>query len=222
GSAAAGPRLHPHAPQPVRIPASPSEAFLERADGRLACKLWGAENAPPVLALHGWMDNAATFDELAPRLPEFRLIALDFPGHGLSDHRAAGNEYYIWSYVEDVLDTARHFGLERFALLGHSMGGIVACLLACLYPEMVSRLALLDSVGPLVTEPAKVPAQMRRALQIKRSGESRARRFASREAAEAARAGKGITAASARLLGNRGISRDRDGQWYWHADRRLA
>src|SRR5690606_30772778 len=53
-------------------------------------------------------------------------------------------------------------------------------------------------------------------------GESRARRFASREAAEAARAGKGITAASARLLGNRGISRDRDGQWYWHADRRLA
>lgn len=198
------------------------ERVIERPRGCLAYKSWGPAEGSPVLALHGWMDNAGTFDVMAPRLAGLRLIALDLPGHGLSDPRAAGSEYYIWSYVEDVLDAAEHFGLQRFDLLGHSMGGIIACLLAALYPERVNRLALLDSVGPLTTAPDKAVAQMRRALQIKRAGESRARLFPSLEAAEAARAEKGISAQSARLLAARGVSQDADGQWFWHGDRRLA
>lgn len=53
--------------------------------GHLACKLWGNEHERPILALHGWQDNAGTWDPLAPLLCNKRpILAIDFPGHGLS------------------------------------------------------------------------------------------------------------------------------------------
>lgn len=53
--------------------------------GHVAAKLWGDENEQPILALHGWQDNAGTWDPLAPILSKKRpILAIDFPGHGLS------------------------------------------------------------------------------------------------------------------------------------------
>ena len=52
----------------------------------VAGKVWGEPGGIPVIGLHGWLDNAATFDHIAPALKGVQLVALDLPGHGLSDH----------------------------------------------------------------------------------------------------------------------------------------
>jgi len=61
-------------------PEVPEEVEIQTSTLRLVAKCWGKPEGLPVLALHGWLDNAATFDHLAPFLPEFRLVSLDLPG----------------------------------------------------------------------------------------------------------------------------------------------
>ena len=56
----------------------------------LAAHLFGPEDGRPVIALHGWLDNANSFARLAPRLEGLRVIALDMAGHGHSGHRPPG------------------------------------------------------------------------------------------------------------------------------------
>lgn len=202
--------------------ARPEDSSIPHGDMQLAVRSWNPAGTRPVIALHGWLDNAASFDLLAPRLPDCRVIALDMPGHGLSTwrHREAG--YYIWSYVEDVLAVADALQLQTFSLLGHSMGGAVACLLASLCPERIEKLMLLDAVGPLSTSAAAAPDQMRRAL-LQQQGLKTARRnhYPTLDAAVQARAAKGVSDDAARLLGERGIASDAEG-FYWALDPRLS
>ena len=79
----------------------------------LAAHLYGPEDGAPVLALHGWLDNAASFARLAPRLAGLRIVALDFAGHGHSEHRPAGAGYALWDYAYDVLQVAEQFGCGK-------------------------------------------------------------------------------------------------------------
>ncbi len=66
---------------------------------RFAAQQWGDESGRPVLALHGWLDNSASFTPLAPQLRGLNIIALDMAGHGQSCHRPGSAPYNIW---EDV------------------------------------------------------------------------------------------------------------------------
>ncbi|MFP2768218.1 alpha/beta fold hydrolase [Oceanisphaera sp. KMM 10153] len=116
---------------------------------RLAVMEWGDPQGVPVVALHGWLDNAASFTLLARHLPHVRLIALDLAGHGLSDHRAAGQPYYIWDNVADVQALVDELALEQVVLLGHSLGAGVATLFAGAFPDRVSRMLLIDGLVPL-------------------------------------------------------------------------
>lgn len=110
----------------------------------LAAKQWGDPAGPPTIALHGWLDNANSFDRLAPELPELNLVALDFAGHGLSDHRPAGVHYQSLLDVQDVLAVADQLGWRRFDLIGHSMGAAITCEVAGLVPERVGRTVMID------------------------------------------------------------------------------
>jgi len=66
---------------------------------RLAACSWGDPALPPLLALHGWLDNAASFERLAPLLCEhFHIVAIDLAGHGRSQHRPAGLWYHYIDY----------------------------------------------------------------------------------------------------------------------------
>jgi len=111
---------------------------------KLAAKAWGDPEGIPTLALHGWLDNANTFDRLAPRLPELNLVALDFAGHGLSEHRPPGVHYHSFTDIQDVMAIARALGWERFSLLGHSMGASISSELAAMFPERIERSVLID------------------------------------------------------------------------------
>ncbi|MBR9904249.1 MAG: alpha/beta hydrolase, partial [Gammaproteobacteria bacterium] len=103
-----------YAPQPLSL-----------AQGRLAALSWGRSDAPTWLALHGWLDNAASFTRLAPLLVEalgIRIVALDFRGHGHSAHAPPAGDYALWDYCQDVLDAMETLALEQTSLLAHSMG----------------------------------------------------------------------------------------------------
>ncbi|KAM3914525.1 serine hydrolase-like protein 2 [Leptodactylus fuscus] len=116
--------------------------------GHLAAKAWGSTEGRPVLCLHGWLDNANTFDRLIPLLPkECYYVALDFSGHGQSSHMPKGMRYQHLDYMTDVHRVISFLGWERFSILAHSMGGVVGGMFASVFPETVQHLILLDSYG---------------------------------------------------------------------------
>lgn len=110
----------------------------------LAAVQWGDPSGTPTFALHGWLDNAHSFNRLAPQLPELNLLALDFAGHGLSEHRPAGTHYHPLMDIQDVLAIADQLGWERFNLIGHSMGAGISSELAGLFPERVAKAVMID------------------------------------------------------------------------------
>ncbi|MBC7210901.1 MAG: alpha/beta fold hydrolase, partial [Pseudomonas sp.] len=114
----------------------------------LAAHLFGPADGLPVIALHGWLDNANSFARLAPQLKGLRIVALDLAGHGYSGHRPVGAGYALADYAHDVLRVAEQLGWARFGLLGHSLGAIISVQLAGALPERVSHLALIDGVIP--------------------------------------------------------------------------
>lgn len=122
----------------------PAARTFDVFGSRLAALQWGDPNGVPTFALHGWLDNAATFNRLAPLLGELNLLALDFAGHGHSDHRPAGAHYHPLLDIQDVLGVAAQLGWERFNLIGHSMGAGIATELAGLFPERVLHAVAID------------------------------------------------------------------------------
>ena len=139
----------------------PEELEIQTSTLRLSAKCWGNPEGMPVLAFHGWLDNAATFDHLAPYLKEFRLVSLDLPGHGLSEHRSSGSSYHFSDIIVDVLEVLHVLGWQRFSLLGHSMGAGVASYLAGTIPEKISSLILIEGLGSLAQKAEKMPEILR-------------------------------------------------------------
>lgn len=214
------------APADQARPVTPAGASLSIATpiGTLAAKLWGPEAGRPLLALHGWLDNAASFDRLAPRLPGSRIVALDLPGHGASDHHPPGVPYAFVDLVAEVWMAVDALGWGRFALLGHSLGGAIASIMAGTFPERIERLALIESLGPLTDDADHAPERLAQAIAAeRRRRDARLRAFPS-VAAAAERlheaSGSKLEVASAHLLAERGLRRV-EGGWCWRADPRL-
>jgi pimeloyl-ACP methyl ester carboxylesterase len=118
----------------------------------LAAKTWGTACQPKILALHGWLDNAASFDALATLLADnYYIVALDLPGHGLSEHTQ--DDYYPFlNYVTAVHQVIQQLNWQQFVLLGHSMGGSIASVISRQLPDQVTALISLDAIGPLSIE----------------------------------------------------------------------
>ncbi len=126
--------------------------------------MWGPPDASPVLALHGWLDNAASFDHVAPLMTGLRIVALDLPGHGRSDHVPPGQLYPFVGYVAAVHEVITTLRWETFALLGHSLGAAVASVYAGTFPSRVRRLGLIEGLGPLTEEPKHAPERLARSI----------------------------------------------------------
>lgn len=191
---------------------------------QLAVMEWGPEQGVPVVALHGWLDNAASFTLLAQHLPNIRLIALDFAGHGYSDHKAAGQCYYSWDHVADVSALLDELALKKVVLLGHSLGAGVATLLAGAFPERVSQLILLDGLVPLEYPVEELPELMAKAV---RRGARLSRRslkpYDSFEQVVGARVNSRwpVSHAAATWLLTRGLKQTAQG-WVWRSDLALT
>lgn len=211
--------------------AAPRECRLSIEGGALAALRMGDADGVPALALHGWLDNAASFVPLAAHLHGVDLVALDLPGHGASDHLPPGAEYSLAGTVHAVLDAADALGWERFAVVGHSMGASIGCLVAAAAPERASRLVAIEALGALADAEDHTAARLREAIAARRALRGKTLRvFPDVDAAVRARLhantpGNGPPAALAeplvRMLVQRGL-REVDGGHAWSSDPRLT
>ncbi len=130
-----------------------------------AAQEWGVSGQLPVLALHGWLDNSASFYKLAPRLQGVHLVALDLAGHGQSGQRPGQSAYTFWDDINDIFAVADYMGWQRFAVLGHSRGAIIGTLAAGTFPERFIGLALVEGVLPEPASPQDAPHQLAAAIE---------------------------------------------------------
>ena len=205
------------APEPV----SGVEMRWQVNDLELAGLSWGSPGERPVLALHGWLDNAASFSRLAPLLDGCHVVALDLTGHGRSARRSPDASYQIWDDLPEVQDVIDALGWDSFCLIGHSRGAIISTLFASAFPERIERMVLLDGMRPQAGPEAEFPKQMRRALRDKPALLARKHRvFADIEEASATRSNRGLSPQSARILVERNL-RPCEGGFTWTTDARL-
>ncbi|MCO6010817.1 alpha/beta hydrolase [Actinoallomurus purpureus] len=141
------------------------ELCVPLARGRLTLRgrRTTARGGLPTLCLHGWLDNCASFGPLFERMADVDLVAVDLPGHGLSDPLPAATYPYL-DHVAHLLELAQVQGWERFNLIGHSLGGALSTLIAGIHPEKIARLVLIDAIGPLPASATDTPATVARYL----------------------------------------------------------
>jgi len=134
----------PVAPQPL-----PGErvAFHDGNGIKLRVREWGAKDAPALVLLHGLRGFSGTWRGLAEHLAEdYRLIAIDQRGRGESDWDP-GRNYYTDAYLGDLEAVVETLDLQRFALLGHSMGGTTAYVYAAKHPDRLFAL-IVEDIAP--------------------------------------------------------------------------
>jgi len=138
----------------------PSEHDINVGQLRFRYLDWGTKGLRPILFLHGGALTAHTWDLCCLALrDEFHCIALDQRGHGDTDW-APDADYSIGAQREDIRGFADRLGLDRFVLVGQSMGAINGLAFAVTHPERLSALVMIDA-GP----------------EVRRRGSSRIREF---------------------------------------------
>jgi len=108
-------------------------------------KVFGEDNAPIVLILHGWGIGSRSWVEFGEFMAKngYRTIAPDLPGFGQSQEpKIAWN---FDDYIEFVVKFCAELGLNKFCLIGHSLGGALGAKFGTLHPEMVSKIVLCDA-----------------------------------------------------------------------------
>lgn len=130
------------------LPTSDPEPRRHERHGRtLAFVDEGPQEAPALFAVHGIPGSVRDFRYLAPQLvPRVRLVRVDLPGFGGSAPHAAAVAS-LEGRAAALVELADHLDIQRFAVLGHSMGGATALVTASTHLARVNALVLLASVG---------------------------------------------------------------------------
>ncbi|XP_011158765.2 probable serine hydrolase [Solenopsis invicta] len=113
--------------------------------GKVAGKLWGSQDKQPILAVHGWQDNAASFDNIAPLIMKHTpVLAIDLPGHGLSSWIPPGFMYNELIYILLIKRIKNHFGWEKVKMLGHSLNAMMVHWYGACFPKDMQYIIALD------------------------------------------------------------------------------
>lgn len=190
---------------------------------QVAAQAWGNPEDFPILALHGWLDNSASFFALAPLLNKAYVVAIDMAGHGQTSHRLGAFPYNIWEDVAEIFAVADQLGWKEFALLGHSRGAIIATLAAGTFPERITRLGLIEGLQPEPTREEDTPQQL--ALSIKSiAAQVAKKRSIYPDLATAIKARERgmfpLSFEAAKALTERGVQKVEAG-YHWSTDQRL-
>jgi len=116
--------------------------------GHISGKVWGEPDGKPILGLHGWLDNAATFDRIAPLLPSgYRFVCIDHPGHGRSSHYPPGIYYKMSDSFTFIHMVIEHMKWDKCCIIGHSLGGGMGSWYSALFPDIVEKLVSIDLIS---------------------------------------------------------------------------
>ena len=202
----------------------PEEITVQIEDIKLGGLRWGEGNSQKVLAIHGWLDNAASFQYLAPMLAAqgCDIIAIDLPGHGNSEHRSKGSSYHLVDYLPEVHQVLDKLEWDSPILLGHSLGGIIASMLCAAAPGRVEKLVMLESLGPLTNDPRDLAGNLRKALArvIRQPSVKRAYQNIDEAVTDRLRGFGRISMDASRVLVSRNIV-PTENDWVWKTDSRL-
>lgn len=117
--------------------------------GHIACKWWGPKNIRPIVCMHGWQDNAGTFDPLIPNLPNhLSYLVIEFPGHGFSSPIPHGMIYTYATFLYVLLLVIKEFKWKKVSLLGHSLGAMVSYMFASSFPDRCDMVISVDIIKP--------------------------------------------------------------------------
>ena len=177
---------------------------------------------PKIIALHGWLDNAMSFAPLAAALPEFEILALEFPGHGHSDHFTNDLPYHFIDAVIHMMQLIDHYNWQDVIILGHSMGGGIGSLLAGIMPERIKKLIIIEGLGPLTdveeTTPEQILDYFKMSKKLLRRGQTH---YPSLDAMAETRSQKGyLSFEHAKIICERGAKQTNQG-WVWRHDPKL-
>ena len=137
--------------------------YFELRGLRYHVRHWGAKAAPKVVLLHGWMDVSASFQFLVDALRgEWDIYAPDWRGYGQTDWDQS-DCYWFPDYLADLDFLLDAIG-SPVHLVGHSLGGNVACMYAGVKPERVAKLVNLEGFGLVGTRPEDAPKRYARWL----------------------------------------------------------
>jgi pimeloyl-ACP methyl ester carboxylesterase len=201
---------------------APEARYYQSQGLRLHYTDWGNGSAPPLLLVHGGLDQSRSWDAVARALrTSFHVVAPDLRGHGDSDW-ATGSSYSLADHVYDLTCLIKSAGLEQVAIVGHSMGGMVSLTYAGAFPQNVSRLVVLDGVTNFPARGVK-PIDVRIAEwvgDLDKTAQRKIHRYpsladgADRILARNAR----LTRAQAMHLATHALKRDADGEHSWKFD----
>lgn len=199
------------------------EEVLKTPYGQIAFRRSVNTDKPKLLALHGWLDNCASFELIAPHLQNHDWVALDLPGHGLSEHKPPGTFYYLIESLPLLDFLLSALGWKECSLLGHSMGGAISTLYAAARPERIRKMVLLENIGPLTVEASEAPLRTQKFLdQCARPGPKKLPVYADwREAWKARNMVSPVSEEPSRPLIERALKPFENG-WTWRSDPRLT
>lgn len=119
------------------------ESFLRLAKTRARVRLLSHGSGPPLVLLHGVSLSAAAWAPLLPALSGWRVLAVDLPGHGLSDpdsYRSGQVRRRARELIDDIFDA---LGLDEVSVVGHSLGGMLALWYAAAGTKRISGLVAI-------------------------------------------------------------------------------
>lgn len=191
---------------------TPTECEWDVDGLRLTGLAWGRSDDTPVLALHGWMDHAASFQELAPRLTGCRVVAIDLSGQGLSAHRAAHATYNIWDDLPQITELIDQIGWKDCVVVGHSRGANISALFAATQPEKVRAFVALDALVPEPAESETFVSTLRAFVEQTRQQKNRlAKTFATKLDYIGRRSAQGNSRQTSEALADRALEEIQDG-----------
>ena len=178
------------------------------------------------MLVHGFLDHAHSWRPFVTSLQArsehpLWIVAPDCRGHGDSGWAGVGGYYHFPDYVFDLHGLLQSFGVSRFKLIGHSMGGTISFLYTGTFPEQVTQLVLIEGVGPPGLSFSDAPPRLKKWItEVQERGRNHFRQYTSLEAGarQLQQTNPRLNHEFAFELARTGMKQNATGKWSWKFD----